>query len=32
MIHSDNGTNFLGAGIELKKAFGEMNEKGSMIS
>ena len=27
MIRSDNGTNFVGASIELKKAFGEMDEK-----
>ena len=26
MIRSDNGTNFVGADIELKKAFGEMDE------
>ena len=27
MIRSDNGTNFVGASTELKKAFGEMDEK-----
>ena len=27
MIRSDSGTNFVGASIELKKAFGEMDEK-----
>ena len=27
MIRSDNGTNFVGASIELKKAFGRMDEK-----
>ena len=27
MIRSDNGTNFVGASIELKKAIGEMDEK-----
>ena len=27
MIRSDNGTNFVGASIELKKAFGEVDEK-----
>ena len=25
MIHTDNGTNFVGANIELRKAFNEMN-------
>ena len=27
MIRSNNGINFVGANIELKKAFGEMDEK-----
>ena len=27
MIRSDNGTKFVGPSIELKKAFGEMDEK-----
>ena len=27
MIRSDNGANFVGASIELKKALGEMDEK-----
>ena len=27
MIRSDNGTNFVGASIELKKAFGEVDDK-----
>ena len=27
MIRSDNGANFVGASTELKKAFGEMDEK-----
>ena len=27
MIRSDNGTNFVGASIKLKKTFGEINEK-----
>ena len=27
MIRSDNGTNFVGASIELKRAFGKMDEK-----
>ena len=27
MTRSDNGTNFVGTSIELKKAFGEMDEK-----
>ena len=27
MIRSDNGTNFVGASIELRKAFGEIHEK-----
>ena len=27
MIRGDNGTNFVGASIELKKAFGKMDEK-----
>ena len=27
MIKRDNGTNFVGANIELRKAFGEMDER-----
>ena len=32
MFQSDNGNNFIGANIELKKEFFEMDEKVSIIS